>query len=141
MQVRADLAVGAGGLPDDRRSTRGPVQPRATDAIRQPAAKPHAHSLDRVCVDQHHRAKDGGGFHLARTDKGWEWPPPGGRTYRRPVTRLYEPGDNYWPLNYRQVDGYDPNKPVETVNTRAPEPDLVGAATAPDLPDEPSRPG
>ena len=46
---------------------------------------------------------------------------------------MYEPGDNYWPLNYRQVDGYDPNKPAHTA---PPEPQPV-LAKGRELPDEP----
>ena len=80
------------------------------------------------------RRSSAAGFHLARTDQGWEWTTALGRTYPRPVTPLYEPGDNYWPLNYRQIDGYDPNPPAET--------GTATAATRPrrrpyDLPDDP----
>ena len=39
----------------------------------------------------HHRGKDGGGFTLTRTDDGYRWTTPLGRTYTRPNTRLWQP--------------------------------------------------
>jgi len=92
-----------------------------------------AHNLNVLCR-HHHRAKDGGGFHLAKTDTGWEWTTALGRTYTRPVTPLYEPGDNYWPLNIHQVDGYNPDKPAEPAT---PQPVSPPAAQTVELPDDP----
>ena len=81
----------------------------------------------------------GGGFPLARTDTGWEWTTALGRTYTRPVTPLYEPGDNYWPLNIRQTDGHNPNGLAEPEPESAPPPSAAQppAAQTIALPDDP----
>lgn len=46
----------------------------------------------------HHRAKDGGGFHLEQTDQGYRWTTPLGRTHTRPPTRLWQPPPQHPPL-------------------------------------------
>jgi hypothetical protein len=46
-------------------------------------------NLDADCK-HHHRAKDGGGYRVARTDQGHQWTTPLGRSYTRPNTRLWQ---------------------------------------------------
>lgn len=43
----------------------------------------------------HHRAKDGGGYRVTRTDTGYQWTTPLNRTYTRPHTRLWQPNPEH----------------------------------------------
>lgn len=49
-----------------------------------------ADNLAPACK-HHHRAKDGGGYHLDQTPAGYRWTTPLGRTYTRLPTRLWQP--------------------------------------------------
>ncbi|WP_420120807.1 DUF222 domain-containing protein [Nakamurella sp.] len=55
-----------------------------------------AANLAPACT-HHHRAKDGGGYHLTRTDQGYRWTTTLGRTYTRPPTRLWTTPPDHTP--------------------------------------------
>ncbi len=63
-----------------------------------------ADNLNPLC-EHHHRAKDGGGCHLAKTSDGsYEWTTALGRTYSQPQENLYEDGDHLSVFNSHQTD-------------------------------------